>query len=76
MPAIFELAADTPLAKNRPEGPNIPLDGAVVIIGRNADGSTGKLPVDWVQVSGKHCKVVLASQVRALMRYNRSNVCS
>ena len=68
MPAMFELAAATSQAKSRPEGPNIPLNGAVVIIGRNAEDDTGKLPVDWVQVSGRHCKVVLASQVGTLIR--------
>ncbi len=61
---LYELVADTPLAKQRvaPGGPNILLSIGTAI-GRTASGP-GTLPIDWAQVSGSHCRVFLASKVQ------------
>jgi hypothetical protein len=68
MPAMFHLVAGTARAKSRPspEGPNIPLESDEIVIGRVVPGP-GNLPPNWDQVSGRHCKIVLASKVGALL---------
>lgn len=62
---LYELVADTPLAKQRVAtgGPNIFLSDETAI-GRTASGP-GSLPIDWAQVSGNHCRVFLASKVQS-----------
>lgn len=60
MTAVYKLVADSALAKTRPD---ISIDGDELVIGRTATGA-GALPIEWAPVSGKHCKIVLASKVR------------
>ena len=53
---VGRLVALSVQAKKRTP-PDIPLEGTTAL-GRNVGaGAPGSLPVDWAQVSGKHCRI-------------------